>query len=95
MPKGSKLISSKGSEDQVNTIEDLDKTVFEAFIQVRPQNSRKLEVEYEIPYNPTGEYKLLIQKQPGAKDFQYKIKINGKKVEDFKLDQDGEFKFGI
>ena len=93
VPKGSKLISSKGSEVEVTTIEDLGKSVFEAFIQVRPQNSRKLEIEYEIPYDPKGEYKLMIQKQPGAKDFHYIIKLNGKKVEDFKLDQDKEFKF--
>ncbi len=93
VPKGSQLISSKGSEDVVTTIEDLGKTVFEAFVQVRPQNSRKLEIEYSVPYDPKGEYKLLIQKQPGAKDFKYKIKLNGKQVEDFELDQDKEFKF--
>ncbi len=95
VPKGSKLISSKGSEDQVNTMEDLGKTVFDAFIQVRPGNSRKLEMEYELPYKPSGEYKLLIQKQPGAKDFKYTIKINGSQKADFKLDRDKEFKFGI
>ncbi|MDP3973643.1 MAG: DUF4012 domain-containing protein [Candidatus Daviesbacteria bacterium] len=96
VPKGSKLISSKGSEVSVTTIEDdLEKTVFEAFIQVRPQNSRKLEIEYEVAYNPKDEYKMLVQKQPGAKDFEYKIKINGSQKADFKLDQDKEFKFGI
>jgi len=96
VPKGSKLISSKGSEVPVTTIEDdLGKTVFEAFIQVRPENSRKLEIEYEIPYKAEDEYKLLIQKQPGAKDFHYVIKINGSKKEDFKLDQDKEFNFDI
>ncbi|OGE36984.1 hypothetical protein A3B45_00130 [Candidatus Daviesbacteria bacterium RIFCSPLOWO2_01_FULL_39_12] len=95
VPKGSKLISSKGSEDQVNTIEDLGKTVFETFITVRPQNSRKLEIEYEVAYKPEGEYKLLIQKQPGAKDFKYKIKLNGSQKADFKLEQDREFKFDL
>ena len=95
VPKGSKLISSKGSEDPVTTIEDLGKTVFEAFIQVRPQNSRKLEIEYKVPYETQEEYKLLIQKQPGAKDFHYKIKINGSQKADFKLDQDKEFKFDL
>ncbi|MDD5415800.1 MAG: DUF4012 domain-containing protein [Candidatus Daviesbacteria bacterium] len=95
VPKGSKLVSSRGSEDTVNTIEDLDKTVFEAFIQVRPQNTRKLEMEFTSPYNPKGEYKIMIQKQPGAKDFRYIIKINGSTKADFKLDQDREFKFNI
>ncbi len=95
VPKGSKLLSSKGSEAQVTTIEDLDKTVFEAFIQVRPQNSRKLEIEYSLPYHPQGQYNLLIQKQPGAKDFRYKIKLNGSRKADFNLDTDKEFKFGL
>lgn len=95
VPKGSKLISSKGSEDTVNTIDDLDKTVFEAFITVRPQNSRKLEIEYSVPYKPSGQYKLLIQKQPGAKDFHYIIKVKGSTKEDLNLDQDKEFSFNI
>lgn len=95
VPKGSKLLSSKGSEDQVSTTEDLDKTVFEAFVQVRPQNLRKLEIEYTEPYTPKGQYKILVQKQPGAKDFHYIIKLNGKGVADFKLDTDKEFKFNI
>lgn len=95
VPKGSKLVSSKGSEDAVNTIEDLDKTVFEAFIQVRPQNSRKLEIEYSVPYQPKEQYKLMIQKQPGAKDFRYIIKLNGKGVADFNLKEDREFEFSL
>ncbi len=96
VPKGSKLLSSKGSEVPVTTIEDdLGKTVFEAFIQVRPQNSRKLEIEYTTAYKPSGQYKLLIQKQPGAKNFEYKIKLNGSTKADFKLEQDREFSFGI
>lgn len=95
VPKGSKLVSSKGSESKVTEISDLEKVVFEAFIQVRPKNSRKLEVEYTIPYDAKGEYKLMIQKQPGAKDFKYIIKIAGSKKADFKLDADKEFKFKI
>lgn len=95
VPSGSKLISSRGSEVPVTTTADLGKTVFEAFIQVRPQNSRKLEIEYSIPYQPKGQYKLLIQKQPGAKDFEYKVKINGTQKADFKLDQDKDLQFGI
>ncbi|MBI3103814.1 DUF4012 domain-containing protein [Candidatus Daviesbacteria bacterium] len=95
VPKGSKLLSSKGSEVPVTEVADLDKTVFEAFIQVRPQNLRKLEIEYEIPDKISGEYKLLIQKQPGAKDFHYIIKLNNSQKADFALDQDREFKFDL
>ncbi len=95
VPLGSKLISSRGSENPVTTIEDLGKTVFEAFVQVRPQNDRKLEIEYEIPYKPSGSYKLLIQKQPGAKNFEYIIKLNNSQKADFNLETDKEFKFNI
>lgn len=95
VPKGSKLISGKGADEQFNTIEDLDKTVFETFLTVRPQNSRKIEFEYEIPYSPKDKYEILVQKQPGAKDFEYEIKLNGSKKAGFKLDQDKYFKFDI
>lgn len=95
VPKGSKLISGKGADEQFNTIEDLDKTVFETFLTVRPQNSRKIELEYEIPYSPKDKYEILVQKQPGAKDFEYEIKINGSKKADFKLDQDKYLKFDL
>lgn len=94
-PLGSKLISSQGSDDPVNTLTDLDKTVFDGFIQVRPQNSRKLTVEFSETYSPKGKYKLLIQKQPGSKDFHYIIKINGSVKADFMLIQDKEFSFNI
>ncbi|MDO8638476.1 MAG: hypothetical protein Q7R43_02795 [Candidatus Daviesbacteria bacterium] len=52
-------------------------------------------MEYTIPYKPTDKYNLLIQKQPGAKDFHYIIKLNGVGKADFKLDMDQEFKFGL
>lgn len=95
VPKGSMLISAKGSEDPVNTTEDLGKTVFEAFIQVRPTNFRKLEIEYTVPYQSKGQYRLMIQKQPGSKDFRYIIKINGSTKANFILDKDKEFTFNI
>jgi hypothetical protein len=96
VPLGSKLTFSKGSDNPVTTIEnDLGKTVFEAFVVTRPDNSRKLEIEYEIPYQPKGEYKMLIQKQPGAKDFQYVIKSGSSTKADFKLEMDKEINFGI
>ena len=95
-PKGSKLISSKGSEVAVTTTEDLDKTVFEAFIQVRPANSRQLIFEYELPQPFSGsEYDLLIQKQPGTKDFEYEIKVNGTTKEKFNLDTDKNLKISL
>ncbi len=93
VPKGSKLVSGKGGDEPVNQTEDLNKTVFETFLSVRPQNSRKIEIQYEVTYNPTGGYNLLIQKQPGSKDFEYTIKYNGSTKANFMLDSDHEFKF--
>lgn len=97
VPKGSKLVNSKGSDSKVTTIEDeLGKTVFEAFIEIRPENSREISFEYELPNKFEGkEYPLVIQKQGGKKDFNYQIKLNGKKKQEFKLDTDKEFKLSI
>jgi hypothetical protein len=88
VPNGSQFISSKGSDDPVATQIDeaLNKTYFEAFITVRPQNSRTLSFEYSVPYKATNKkYSLLIQKQPGAKDHHYVININGNKKAEFDL----------
>lgn len=96
VPKGSKLISSKGSDDGVSTIdEELGKTVFEAFIQVRPESSRILNLEYSSPrIEFNKEYPILIQKQPGKGVFRYTLKVDGKhKV--IELDKDSELKFSL
>ena len=93
LPSGAKLISSKGSDDPVSALEDekLAKTYFESFVTVRPQNSRKLEFEYESPVKlENGKFKLLIQKQPGAKDHHYTVKIKGSTKAEFDLVTDKE-----
>lgn len=91
VPKGVTLTANKGSEDPVNSAEDkaLNKTYFDAFIQVRPQNSRVLSFEYTLPNKIQGKkYPLLIQKQPGAKDHHYIVKINGSTKAEFDLTSD-------
>ncbi len=91
VPLGAKLLSSKGSDVAVTTIpEELGKSVFEAFVQVRPENTRDLYLEYELPvnYEKSGKYPLLIQKQGGVEPFEYTIKINGKTKEKFNLEAD-------
>ncbi|MCL4366866.1 DUF4012 domain-containing protein [Patescibacteria group bacterium] len=91
VPSGSKLVNSSGSDIKVTTQTDdtLNKTYFEAFITVRPQNSRQLSFEYTLPKTFSGKtYPLLIQKQPGTKDFHYTIKINGKQKAAFDLTTD-------
>jgi len=98
VPRGSELVTSKGSDDPVNKLEDevLNKTYFDGFIQVRPQNSRTLYFEYTLPNAVSGKnYSLLIQKQPGAKDHQYTIKINGNKKEEFKLTSDKQLNLSL
>jgi len=91
VPLGSKLTSSNGSDVAMTTISsELGKTAFEAFIQVRPQNSRKIEINYTLPSQVTGSpYPILVQKQPGTKDFHYTVKVNGQtKSFDLSTDQD-------
>lgn len=91
VPKGSTLINSKGSDEEMTSLDDelLNKTYFEAFITVRPTNSRVLSFEYNSAKKMEGmEYKLLIQKQPGAKDYPFTIKINGKSQDKFNLSTD-------
>lgn len=94
VPRGSVLVKSEGSDETVATQEDsdLNKTYFEAFVVVRPQNSRILTLEYTTPVKVTGKtYPILIQKQPGAKDHKYTIKINGGKKSEFHLIADKQF----
>lgn len=97
VPIGAKLESSKGSDEKVTTIEEeLGKVVFEAFIQVRPQNSRSLNFEYSTPKGAMGkQYPILIQKQPGTPNFKYQVKINGKQKADFNLSGDQDLKLAI
>ncbi len=87
-PLGSKLVTSKGSDDPVHTLEELGKTYFDAFLTVRPKNSRVITFEYTLPKKFSDKYSLLIQKQPGAKDHHYVVKVNGKKIKDFVLEAD-------
>lgn len=98
VPKGSNLINSKGSDDPVTSNEDeyLNKTFFEGFITVRPQNSRTLSFEYSVPSNiKNNGYVLLIQKQPGSKDHKYSVKVNGKTKGEFELSSDKKIEIGI
>ena len=98
VPKGSELIEASGSEIEVKTYEDLDKTVFEAFFgdesPLRPLGKAQLTFKYKLPFKiEEGQpYKLLIQKQPGTYGYENTIKL-GKKTEEFELKTDKEFKF--
>lgn len=89
VPQGSQLVSTKGSSAKSNTADDLGKTYFDGFIQVRPQNSITLSYEYTTPASfGTNPLPLLIQKQGGTKNFHYVVKVNGQTKAEFDLDSD-------
>ena len=96
VPKGSKLISSSGSETEVVVGEDLGKTVFEARVDVRPLGSARLTFKYQLPFSlkKNEEYRLLIQKQPGTDGHEYSLTVAGK-TEKFPLREDREFKIKL
>lgn len=77
VPLGSKLIAGKGSELEIKSYDELDKTVFEGFFQVKPKGISKLTFEYETPSKIIdNQYKLLVQKQAGVKNHQLNINVN-------------------
>lgn len=79
VPKGSELIDFKGSEMKTLVYEDLNKTVFEGFITVKPQGSAEVKIKYNLPSAISiRPYNLLIQKQPGTDKEEFKIKFQGK-----------------
>lgn len=93
VPKGSKLVSFKGSEKKVLTYDELGKTVYEGFLQVSPQGKAQIIVTYTLPSAiDRSSYRLLIQKQPGEQKGQLKAIIDGSKVYDDVLDKDKELK---
>ncbi|MBI2033143.1 MAG: DUF4012 domain-containing protein [Candidatus Levybacteria bacterium] len=96
VPKGSKLISSQGSEVKMTTSQDLGKTVFEGFLTVRPQGAAVLTIKYTLPFKPSNNtLPFLIQKQPGTNNFPYSITVNGKEVNKFDLTSDKELKIAL
>ncbi len=89
VPLGSTLKTFKGIEVDPATSEDLGKTVFEGFFTLAPESVKKLEIEYTTPPLVSGDYRLLIQKQPGTKTIPHTILL-GSKEEKLDLDQDIE-----
>lgn len=90
VPQGSELISSSGTEVEITTSEELGKIIFEGFFTIRPEGTAKVELEYTVPIKTNGEYKLLIQKQPGTPNHTYEIDAFGKKQKGFPLGTDKE-----
>jgi len=100
VPLGSTIVDSKGAISPkdgkavtLDSYESLGKTVFEGFLIVNPMGTAKLEVTYTSPVSVAGQYKLLIQKQPGTNGEEYTIKLNGKERKRLPLVGDTEFTF--
>ncbi|HSX40246.1 MAG TPA: DUF4012 domain-containing protein [Candidatus Saccharimonadales bacterium] len=97
VPKGSTLTSSSGSQVKVTTSDELGKTMFEGFLEVRPQGSASYSVTYKLPFKVASgsPLPLLIQKQPGTDANAYTTTVNGKQTDSFKLQTDYETKIKL
>jgi len=86
VPRGSKLLGSDGSLEGTEQFDDLGKTVFASYMAVDPKKKARLTLKYELPDGliKGGNYRLLVQKQPGTDRFEYEIKV-GNKVSKFEL----------
>jgi len=96
VPKGSKLIESSGSEVKMISYEELEKTVFEGFLTVRPTGTANLKISYDLPFKvESSVLPYLIQKQGGTYDNEYTIVVNGKETENFPLLTDKEMRIKL
>jgi hypothetical protein len=94
VPKGSTLMAVDGLEAKQDPYTDLGKTVFAGYFQLRPEGVAKVTFQYKLPFKVKGQYKLLIQKQPGTKDYLYTINV-GKVQQEFYLKTDKEITIGL
>ncbi|OGH18265.1 MAG: hypothetical protein A2868_03370 [Candidatus Levybacteria bacterium RIFCSPHIGHO2_01_FULL_40_15b] len=91
VPKGSTLVSNKGSQVKVGTHEDkvLSKTYFEGFFTLNPLGKSSMIYKYKLPFRvEKGVLPVMIQKQGGVEVVPMEIYVNGKKVETFDLRSD-------
>lgn len=94
VPKDSELISLKGLEDVKDPYEELGKTVYSGYFELRPLGVTKVIVKYKLPFKVQEEYKLFIQKQPGKLAPLHLINL-GKESRELLLTEDGEVRFDI
>ncbi|OGV92973.1 hypothetical protein A3B57_00615 [Microgenomates group bacterium RIFCSPLOWO2_01_FULL_47_10] len=95
VPKGTELANSQGFDDKtVEVSEDLGKTVIEGFFTLQPQSQKTLKLTLSTPYRPDGEYRLLIQKQPGTYAPKHTVTV-GDTLEEFDLTTDKTLEFAL
>ncbi|MBI3620028.1 DUF4012 domain-containing protein, partial [Candidatus Roizmanbacteria bacterium] len=93
VPKGAKLLDFKGSSKPVKTYDDLDKTVFEGYLEVTPLGRAEIDIVYELPAAISIKpYRLLVQKQPGTDTQKLKVTVDGRTLYNGVLDIDHELK---
>lgn len=97
VPKGSKLVEFTGSEKETRTYDELEKTVIEGFLTVKPQAASEIVVKYTLPESFKGnkQYFLLVQKQPGTDNHEFVSMKNGKEIEKFPLTTDKEIRIKL
>ncbi|MFC1649119.1 DUF4012 domain-containing protein [Patescibacteria group bacterium] len=94
VPEGSELLDASGFDETDETYDELGKTVFAGFFELRPQGVSKVTLTYKLPFTTEDDYHLLIQKQPGANLPLYKVNI-GKIEDEFFLNSDKDLQYSI
>lgn len=92
VPKGSVLLKSQGLAQDPTTSEDLGKSVFSGWVNLKTGQDTNVTINYSTPKLGGERYKLFVQKQPGTDGFKYKTSFNGK-TQEFVLSKDTELTF--
>ncbi len=91
VPQGSVLEEGLGSQVKMSIGEDLGKTYFDGFFELRPESKVKVRLVYTLPFKANSHsYQILIQKQPGTNTVTHNININDKVIKEFTIDKDTE-----
>ncbi len=87
VPQGSQLVSNTGSQVTMKTYNQLGKTVFEGYTDIRPLGKATLSVTYKLPFKLQNgsSLPLMIQKQAGTDGNEYTIVYNGRQIDQFPL----------
>ena len=95
VPEGSRLIAVEGLEKQYDTTTELNKTVFSGYFKLRPEGVSKVTFKYLLPFKRgSGDYRMLIQKQPGTNAPLYTVR-SSKTEEEFLLNSDKELRIKL
>jgi hypothetical protein len=65
-PLGAKLLAAEGLTETMTVSDEHERTVFGGFLVVPGGETRSLRLQYSLPQQPAGEYRLLVQKQAGT-----------------------------